>query len=157
MPNMKKLFYIISILIFIIFPNKSYAHSGGTNSSGCHNDNIHGGYHCHGLTSEPTNLNLNLYQDPDPYVICYAGTCPTVNVRKSTCLNLICCSQTNTLIPYLQCLNLINQANTLVSTTNKSNNNQSDDTLILLGIAGVIGGVYYYDYQKKRKKTLISQ
>jgi len=22
-------------------------HSGGTNSSGCHNDNVNGGYHCH--------------------------------------------------------------------------------------------------------------
>lgn len=22
-------------------------HSGGTNSYGCHNDHIHGGYHCH--------------------------------------------------------------------------------------------------------------
>ncbi len=23
------------------------SHSGGTNSSGCHNDRIRGGYHCH--------------------------------------------------------------------------------------------------------------
>lgn len=23
------------------------SHSGRTNSSGCHNDNINGGYHCH--------------------------------------------------------------------------------------------------------------
>jgi len=23
------------------------SHSGGTNSAGCHNDNINGGYHCH--------------------------------------------------------------------------------------------------------------
>jgi len=23
------------------------AHSGGTNSNGCHNDNVNGGYHCH--------------------------------------------------------------------------------------------------------------
>jgi hypothetical protein len=23
------------------------SHSGGTNSAGCHNDYIHGGYHCH--------------------------------------------------------------------------------------------------------------
>jgi hypothetical protein len=27
--------------------SKSTAHSGGTNSEGCHNDHKHGTYHCH--------------------------------------------------------------------------------------------------------------
>jgi len=27
--------------------NKESTHSGRTNSDGCHNDRIHGGYHCH--------------------------------------------------------------------------------------------------------------
>ena len=33
--------------ISFIYSNCIYAHSGGTNSDGCHNDNINGGYHCH--------------------------------------------------------------------------------------------------------------
>lgn len=82
------------------------AHSGNLDSSGCHNDNIHGGYHCHGGISGSTNLDLNLFQDTDPYVYCYGGTCPIVTVRKSICPYLICCNQTNTLIAYSECLNL---------------------------------------------------
>jgi len=27
--------------------NSTVSHSGRTNSEGCHNDNINGGYHCH--------------------------------------------------------------------------------------------------------------
>ncbi|MGO1118261.1 YHYH domain-containing protein [Rhodovibrionaceae bacterium A322] len=27
--------------------NLAVAHSGGTNSAGCHNDHKNGGYHCH--------------------------------------------------------------------------------------------------------------
>ncbi len=33
--------------ICLIFNTHVFAHSGGTNSAGCHNDNINGGYHCH--------------------------------------------------------------------------------------------------------------
>ena len=42
---MKKI--LIAALIAMSFTGSVYAHSGGTNKSGCHNDNIHGGYHCH--------------------------------------------------------------------------------------------------------------
>jgi hypothetical protein len=38
----------IALLLSIgIFAVSLYAHSGGTNSSGCHNDHQNGGYHCH--------------------------------------------------------------------------------------------------------------
>ena len=30
-----------------LFSALAFAHSGGTNSSGCHNDHKNGGYHCH--------------------------------------------------------------------------------------------------------------
>ncbi len=36
--------YFLLILITYKFAN---SHSGNTNSSGFHNDNINGGYHCH--------------------------------------------------------------------------------------------------------------
>ena len=29
-------------------PSAALAHSGRTNAEGCHNDRVHGGYHCHG-------------------------------------------------------------------------------------------------------------
>ena len=31
----------------MFFNTTIYAHSGNTNSNGCHNDNKNGGYHCH--------------------------------------------------------------------------------------------------------------
>ncbi|MUL00884.1 YHYH domain-containing protein [Aliivibrio fischeri] len=36
------------LLILVFATSFSHAHSGRTNSAGCHNDNINGGYHCHG-------------------------------------------------------------------------------------------------------------
>lgn len=38
---------LLSMALFLTISDKATAHSGRTNSSGCHNDNIHGGYHCH--------------------------------------------------------------------------------------------------------------
>lgn len=35
------------VLLSLVFSTLAISHSGRTNSSGCHNDNIHGGYHCH--------------------------------------------------------------------------------------------------------------
>lgn len=35
------------ILSLIITSTFAYGHSGRTDSSGCHNDRINGGYHCH--------------------------------------------------------------------------------------------------------------
>ncbi len=40
---MKKLI----LLIAIICTSSAFAHSGRTDSRGCHHDHIHGGYHCH--------------------------------------------------------------------------------------------------------------
>jgi hypothetical protein len=37
----------IACILILSFSSLSFAHSGRTDSSGCHNDNIHGGYHCH--------------------------------------------------------------------------------------------------------------
>lgn len=39
---------IFLVLVLMVFTDKpSYAHSGRTNSEGCHRDRKHGGYHCH--------------------------------------------------------------------------------------------------------------
>lgn len=32
----------------LLLPSSAYAHGGGLNKSGCHNDRRSGGYHCHG-------------------------------------------------------------------------------------------------------------
>lgn len=37
-----------------LIPSLAIAHSGRTNASGCHNDNVNGGYHCHGGSSTPS-------------------------------------------------------------------------------------------------------
>ncbi len=37
----------IIVALAALFTASAFAHSGGTNSSGCHNDNQRGGYHCH--------------------------------------------------------------------------------------------------------------
>ena len=41
---MKKLFIVI---LATTFATAAVAHSGGTNSKGCHNDTKKGTYHCH--------------------------------------------------------------------------------------------------------------
>ena len=41
---MKKLMVVIFTLTFA---STAMAHSGGTNSEGCHNDTKRGTYHCH--------------------------------------------------------------------------------------------------------------
>ena len=38
---------LVSILILVLFSLNSHAHSGRTNSEGCHNNRKTGGYHCH--------------------------------------------------------------------------------------------------------------
>lgn len=38
-------------LAFLLLPILAFAHSGRTNSQGCHNDIKHGGYHCHSGSS----------------------------------------------------------------------------------------------------------
>lgn len=38
---------ILTTLLLTMFSTLSFAHSGGTNSAGCHNDRKNGTYHCH--------------------------------------------------------------------------------------------------------------
>lgn len=38
---------IITIAVLAFASVAAFAHSGGTDSSGCHNDRKTGGYHCH--------------------------------------------------------------------------------------------------------------
>ncbi|MBL1259567.1 MAG: YHYH domain-containing protein [Thiotrichaceae bacterium] len=44
---LKNKFIRVVFVIAFSFSSNVYSHSGGTNSDGCHNDNINGGYHCH--------------------------------------------------------------------------------------------------------------
>jgi len=53
---MKKL---LPILILAILPIDALGHSGGTNSSGCHNNRKTGGYHCH--TPKARSIPVNRY------------------------------------------------------------------------------------------------
>jgi hypothetical protein len=41
--------------VCLSLPTQVFAHSGGTNSDGCHNDNINGGYHCHNSKSSSSS------------------------------------------------------------------------------------------------------
>ncbi|MEM7748359.1 MAG: YHYH domain-containing protein [Pseudomonadota bacterium] len=38
---------ILSLIMAFVLPTAAQAHSGGTNSSGCHKNHKTGGYHCH--------------------------------------------------------------------------------------------------------------
>jgi len=38
---------VLALVLAFTFVGIANAHSGRTNSAGCHNDRIHGGYHCH--------------------------------------------------------------------------------------------------------------
>lgn len=42
---MKKAFF--ALMATMIFASTALAHSGGTNSQGCHHERKTGGYHCH--------------------------------------------------------------------------------------------------------------
>ena len=37
----------LTAIAFALFSTFAFAHSGGTDSSGCHKDHKRGGYHCH--------------------------------------------------------------------------------------------------------------
>ncbi|WGV11936.1 YHYH domain-containing protein [Psychrobacter maritimus] len=41
---MKKLLIVV---FTVTFASAAFAHGGGTNSAGCHNDTKRGTYHCH--------------------------------------------------------------------------------------------------------------
>lgn len=38
---------IMLVAFTVMFASTAFAHSGGTNSEGCHNDTKRGTYHCH--------------------------------------------------------------------------------------------------------------
>ena len=44
----KKVSSLLVIFFTILFVSNSFAHSGRTNSEGCHNKYSDGTYHCHG-------------------------------------------------------------------------------------------------------------
>lgn len=44
---------IIVIILSLFFSFSTLAHSGRTNSAGCHHDRINGGYHCHNSEESP--------------------------------------------------------------------------------------------------------
>lgn len=54
---MKKLFYLF-FFIFLYPINFADAHSGRTNSEGCHNQRSNGTYHCHGSKSYSKNKSI---------------------------------------------------------------------------------------------------
>ncbi|RYD50620.1 MAG: YHYH domain-containing protein [Sphingobacteriales bacterium] len=39
--------YIAFVAAALLLSTSAFAHSGGTNSQGCHNDHKNGTYHCH--------------------------------------------------------------------------------------------------------------
>jgi hypothetical protein len=39
--------YVVSCLFLLLFPLNLYAHGGGLNADGCHNNRKTGDYHCH--------------------------------------------------------------------------------------------------------------
>jgi hypothetical protein len=60
----------LAILAVLVSLN-ALAHSGRTNSSGCHNDRKNGGYHCHqadDMTKEITREPSSVENDQIPYV-----------------------------------------------------------------------------------------
>ena len=44
--------YFVLVTAFMITCQFAYSHGGRTNANGCHNDNVNGGFHCHG-NNEP--------------------------------------------------------------------------------------------------------
>ena len=58
--------FLMSVL-FVLFNQFSYSHGGRTNAFGCHNDNIRGGYHCHGTVRKTAPATTVVREKPfDP-------------------------------------------------------------------------------------------
>jgi len=54
MLNMKLYFKVsLFLAVYIILSANAFAHGGGLNASGCHNERRTGGYHCHRSSSKP--------------------------------------------------------------------------------------------------------
>jgi hypothetical protein len=52
--NLPGLAAAIALAVAINPPQASFAHGGGLDAQGCHNDRKRGGYHCHGRPSGPS-------------------------------------------------------------------------------------------------------
>lgn len=59
---MNKLLQLAIPITMLIIPSMSFAHGGGLNASGCHNERATGGYHCHRGTAAPAPR----YRPPAP-------------------------------------------------------------------------------------------
>ena len=97
---MKKIFFCIGMIIFIMQSFNAYSHSGRTNSEGCHNVKKTGGYHCHGSGSSPkinNNSNDSNQNDTSEIVLrkfknryCYDGdTCYVTINGEDTKIRLL--------------------------------------------------------------------
>lgn len=51
-------------LVFLLMPMVAFGHSGRTNAQGCHNDRVHGGYHCHSGNSSSSTSTTPSYSSP---------------------------------------------------------------------------------------------
>lgn len=52
-------YLILSAVCLCVFASDAFAHGGGLNSEGCHNNRKTGGYHCHGSGSAPSPLSID--------------------------------------------------------------------------------------------------
>jgi len=50
-------FFTLSLFLCFLMNSTSFAHSGRTNSEGCHNNRSNGTYHCHGKKSYSNKNN----------------------------------------------------------------------------------------------------
>ena len=59
---------IILLAVAMFNSSQAYAHSGGLNAQGCHNDRRTGGYHCHrkGNSGVSTYRTINNYPSVSP-------------------------------------------------------------------------------------------
>ena len=91
---MKKILSILAIATALssCLVGVSSAHSGRTNASGCHNDNVNGGYHCHNGGSSSSSSSSSTSSTTQGSSVCpyggqrhgyngWAGSYSNVNVR----------------------------------------------------------------------------
>jgi|APGre2960657373_1045057.scaffolds.fasta_scaffold17569_1 hypothetical protein len=50
---------VLILHFFLVLPSISWAHSGGLNASGCHNQKSTGTYHCHRAPASPSSPSAN--------------------------------------------------------------------------------------------------
>lgn len=77
--------YLFLFFTTIFLALSSFAHSGGTNSSGCHNDYINGGYHCHKSQSISPTIPVNRQLNDDLGPSRSPSSCCKVCYRGKAC------------------------------------------------------------------------